>query len=56
MQLTCRTAQLLHEDHRATLEMIEQLEESFSEEIRGRDASVNPVMASFYIRHNTGQI
>ena len=34
--------------------MIEQLESNFSEPIGGRDAQMGFLMASFYIRHNTG--
>ena len=34
-------------------EMLEQLRTSFSEPIGGRDPSVNPIMASYYIQHNT---
>jgi len=34
--------------------MIDQLESSFQEPISGRDAMFNPIMAGFYIRHNTG--
>ena len=37
-----------------TVEMIEQLEQMYSKPIAGRDPDVDPVMASFYIRHNTG--
>jgi uncharacterized membrane protein SpoIIM required for sporulation len=33
---------------------LNQLESNFSEPIAGRNASYNPVMASFYIYHNTG--
>ncbi len=35
-------------------EMIEQLETMFDGPIRGRDPSIDPVMTSFYIMHNTG--
>ena len=34
-------------------EMLEQMDESFAKPIKGRAASNNPVMASFYIKHNT---
>jgi uncharacterized membrane protein SpoIIM required for sporulation len=37
-----------------TVEAIEGLEEMYKQPIGGRDPSVNPMMASFYIRHNTG--
>jgi uncharacterized membrane protein SpoIIM required for sporulation len=33
---------------------IEELERSFASPIAGRDAAYNPLMASFYIYHNTG--
>lgn len=35
-------------------EQIDQLENSFSEPIQGRDPRANPIMASMYIQHNTG--
>lgn len=35
-------------------EQMSQMEESFAKPIGGRDASMNPLMASFYIMHNTG--
>ncbi len=34
--------------------MIDQLESNFSQPIGGRNAAMNPVMASFYIYNNTG--
>ena len=34
-------------------DMLDQMLESFQDPIRGRDPGANPVMASFYIRHNT---
>ena len=37
-----------------TVEATEALEEMYKQPIGQRDPSVNPVMASFYIRHNTG--
>ncbi len=37
-----------------TAEGIEQLETMFQDPVRGRDASLSPAMASFYIRNNTG--
>ena len=33
---------------------LEQMDESFAKPIKGRAAGANPVMASFYIQHNTG--
>lgn len=34
-------------------EQIAQLEDNFADPIQGRNATYNPVMAGFYIRHNT---
>lgn len=34
-------------------EMLEMMQASFSEPIGGRDASLDPIMASYYIQHNT---
>ena len=35
-------------------EQLDQLETSFSDPIAGRNSQMNPIMASFYIQHNTG--
>lgn len=37
-----------------TAEYLDTMEQNFSEPIGGRQAGINPDMASFYIRHNTG--
>ncbi len=37
-----------------TPEYVDSLESNFANEIGGRNASVNPDMASYYIQHNTG--
>ncbi len=34
--------------------VLEQMRDSFSQPIQGRNAAANPVMASFYIQHNAG--
>ena len=36
-----------------TENVLDQMKESFADPIQGRNAAVNPVMASFYIQHNT---
>jgi uncharacterized membrane protein SpoIIM required for sporulation len=33
--------------------VLEQMQDSFADPIKGRNAAVNPVMASYYIQHNT---
>ncbi len=37
-----------------TESLLEQMRESFAEPISGRNPNMNPIMASFYIQHNTG--
>ncbi len=34
--------------------LLEQMRDNFSDPISGRNAALNPIMASFYIQHNTG--
>ncbi|MCA9149571.1 MAG: stage II sporulation protein M [Planctomycetales bacterium] len=41
-------------EHALGHEQIQAMEDSFSEPIAGRNAKYNPLMASFYIYHNTG--
>jgi uncharacterized membrane protein SpoIIM required for sporulation len=40
-------------EHVLTAEVIDALETMYKDPIQGRDPSVSPLMASFYIRHNT---